>query len=68
VTHTALVDAQHSQPITAGLFRAASGQLASGNILRTFRDAEAAARAISAKRGPSRSRIEELDGAAATVS
>jgi membrane dipeptidase len=44
------------------------GKLASGNILRTMRDAEAAARAISAKRGPSRSRIEELDGAAATVS
>jgi membrane dipeptidase len=42
--------------------------LASGNILRTMRDAEATARAISAKRGPSRSRIEELDGAAVTVS
>jgi membrane dipeptidase len=41
--------------------------LASGNILRTMRDAEATARAISARRGPSRSRIEELDGAAVTV-
>jgi membrane dipeptidase len=51
-----------------GWSEADCGQLASGNILRTMRDAEATARAISAKRGPSRSRIEELDGVAATVS
>jgi membrane dipeptidase len=51
-----------------GWSEAECGQLASGNILRTFRDAEATARAISAQRGPSRSRIEELDGAAAMVS
>jgi membrane dipeptidase len=51
-----------------GWSEAECGQLASGNILRTFHDAEATARAISAQRGPSRSRIEELDGAAATVS
>jgi membrane dipeptidase len=51
-----------------GWSEAECGQLASGNILRTFHDAEAAARAISAQRGPSRSRIEELDGAATTVS
>jgi membrane dipeptidase len=51
-----------------GWSEAECGQLASGNILRTFRDAEATARSISAQRGPSRSRIEELDGAAATVS
>jgi membrane dipeptidase len=43
------------------------GKLASGNIVRTLRDAEAAARAISASCGPSRSRIEDLDAAAATA-
>jgi membrane dipeptidase len=47
-----------------GWSEADCGKLASGNVLRTLRDAEAAARAISARRGPSRSRIEDLDGAA----
>ena len=47
-----------------GWSEADCGKLASGNVLRTMRDAEAAARAISARRGPSRSRIEDLDGAA----
>jgi membrane dipeptidase len=37
------------------------GKLARGNILRVMREAEAAARAISARRGPSRARIEDLD-------
>jgi membrane dipeptidase len=39
-------------------------KLARGNILRVLRDAEAAARGISARRGPSRSRIEDADVAA----
>jgi membrane dipeptidase len=47
-----------------GWSEAECGKLASGNVLRTLRDAEAAARAISARRGPSRSRIEDLDAAA----
>jgi membrane dipeptidase len=37
------------------------GKLARGNILRVMREAEAASRAISARRGPSRARIEEED-------
>jgi membrane dipeptidase len=37
------------------------GKLARGNVLRVIRDAEATARAISAGRGPSRSRIEDVD-------
>jgi membrane dipeptidase len=37
------------------------GKLASGNIIRTLRAAEETARALSASRGPSRSRIEDLD-------
>ena len=45
-----------------GWSEAECGKLASGNAVRTLRDAEAAARAISARRGPSRARIEELDG------
>jgi membrane dipeptidase len=39
------------------------GALASGNILRVLRDAEAAAAEISATRPPSAARIEELDAA-----
>ena len=35
--------------------------LARGNILRVMREAEAASRTISARRGPSRVRIEDLD-------
>jgi len=37
------------------------GKLASGNIIRTLRAAEETARDLSASRGPSRSRIEDLD-------
>jgi membrane dipeptidase len=37
------------------------GKLASGNIIRTLRAAEETARGLSASRGPSRSRIEDLD-------
>ena len=37
------------------------GKLARGNILRVMRDSEAASRALSARRGPSRARIEDLD-------
>jgi membrane dipeptidase len=36
--------------------------LASGNILRVLRDAEAAATVIQSTRGPSAARIEQLDG------
>jgi membrane dipeptidase len=38
------------------------GKLTSGNILRVLRDAEVAAEQISALRGPSPARIEDLDG------
>jgi membrane dipeptidase len=38
------------------------GKLAGGNVLRVLREAEAAALAISAQRGPSAARIETLDG------
>ena len=37
-------------------------KLAGGNILRVMREAEAAARDLSARRPPSTARIEELDG------
>jgi membrane dipeptidase len=37
-------------------------KLAGGNILRVMREAEAAARALSAQRRPSTARIEDLDG------
>jgi membrane dipeptidase len=36
-------------------------KLARGNIVRVLSDAEAAARALSASRGPSRSKIEDID-------
>ncbi len=36
------------------------GKLARGNILRVMREAEAASRAISARRGPSRARVDDL--------
>jgi membrane dipeptidase len=39
-------------------------RLAGGNVLRAMREAEAAARAISARRGPSMLRIEDADGPA----
>jgi membrane dipeptidase len=51
-----------------GWSEAECGKLSSGNILRTIHDAELTARAISARRGPSRSKIEELDGSAAPAS
>ena len=38
--------------------------LAGGNVLRVMREAESAARAISARRGPSLARIEDTDGGA----
>ncbi len=41
-----------------GWSEADCGRLASGNVLRVMRDAEAAARAISARRGPSGARID----------
>jgi membrane dipeptidase len=37
-------------------------RLVGGNVLRVMREAEAAARAISARRGPSMARIEDTDG------
>ena len=37
-------------------------RLAGGNILRVMREAEAAARAIGERRGPSTARIEDVDG------
>jgi membrane dipeptidase len=43
-------------------------RLASGNVLRVMREAESAARAISARRGPSLARIEDTDGGARPVS
>ena len=48
-----------------GWSEADCGQLASGNVLRVMREAAAAAEAISARRGPSQARIEDLDGPAA---
>jgi membrane dipeptidase len=39
-------------------------RLAGGNVLRVMREAESAARAISARRGPSMSRIEDADAPA----
>ncbi len=44
-----------------GWSEADCGKLASGNVLRTMHAAEETARALSASRGPSRSRISELD-------
>ncbi|HTW05801.1 MAG TPA: dipeptidase [Streptosporangiaceae bacterium] len=44
------------------------GKLASGNAVRSLRDAEATARAIQAERGPGRSRIEDFDQAVTAVS
>jgi membrane dipeptidase len=44
------------------------GKLASGNAVRSLRDAEATARAIQKQRGPGRSRIEEVDQPVAAVS
>jgi len=46
---------------SCGWSEADCGKLARGNILRVMREADAASRAISARRGPSRARIEDLD-------
>jgi membrane dipeptidase len=46
-----------------GWSEADCGQLTCGNVLRVLREAEAASRAISQRRGPSLARIEELDPA-----
>ena len=46
-----------------GWSEADCGKLASGNLLRAKRGAEAAAREISARRGPSRARIEDYAAA-----
>jgi membrane dipeptidase len=48
--------------LARGWSEADCGQLASGNILRVMREAQAAAEVISARRGPSRARIEDADG------
>jgi membrane dipeptidase len=49
-----------------GWSEADCGQLARGNILRVMREAEAAARAISARRGPSQARIGDLEETSAS--
>jgi membrane dipeptidase len=43
------------------------GKLASGNAVRSLRDAEATARAIQMRRGPGRSKIEDSEPAATAV-
>jgi membrane dipeptidase len=48
--------------LSRGWSEADCGKLASGNLLRAKRGAEAAAREISARRGPSRARIEDTAG------
>jgi membrane dipeptidase len=47
--------------LNRGWSEADCGRLASGNILRVMHQAEAAATAIAARRGPSQARIEDLD-------
>jgi membrane dipeptidase len=42
-------------------------KLASGNVVRVLRDAEAASRLIQSRRGPSAARIEDLDDQAAAT-
>jgi membrane dipeptidase len=51
-----------AEMLARGWSEADCGQLASGNILRVMREAQAAAQVISAHRGPSRVRIEDADG------
>jgi membrane dipeptidase len=48
-----------SELLSRGWSEADCGRLASGNILRVMRAAEAAARDISARRGPSSARLDE---------
>jgi membrane dipeptidase len=50
-----------AEMLARGWSEADCGQLASGNILRVMHEAQAAAQAISARRGPSRARIEDVD-------
>jgi membrane dipeptidase len=50
-----------------GWSEADCGRLTSGNVLRSLRDAEAAARSIQSQRGPSRSKIPDVDSAVTTV-
>ena len=45
-----------------GWTREDCGKLAGGNVLRVMREAERAARELSAQRPPSTARIEDLDG------
>jgi membrane dipeptidase len=45
-----------------GWSEADCGRLASGNLRRVLAEAEDAARAISARRGPCLARIEDVDG------
>jgi membrane dipeptidase len=51
-----------AEMLARGWSEADCGQLASGNILRVMREAEVAAKVISARQGPSRARIEDVDG------
>ena len=51
-----------AEMLARGWTEADCGQLASGNILRVMREAQAAAEVISASRGPSRARLEDADG------
>lgn len=48
--------------LTRGWSEGDCARLVGGNILRVLRDAEAAGRAIAARRGPSAALIEDLDG------
>jgi membrane dipeptidase len=50
-----------------GWSEADCAKLARGNILRVLRDAEAAATAIAARRGPCLARIEDVDAGADAV-
>jgi membrane dipeptidase len=50
-----------------GWSEADCARLARGNILRVLREAEAAARAIAARRGPCLARIEDVDAGAGAV-
>src|ERR1700733_658356 len=61
VEDTSCYPALISELLRRGWSEEDCGKLASGNIIRTLRAAEETARALSASRGPSRSRIEDLD-------
>jgi membrane dipeptidase len=50
-----------------GWSEADCAKLTSGNVLRSLRDAEATARAIQGRRGPSRSKIQEAEGETTSV-